>query len=148
MTATSYMLNLNEVRLLGAIAKIGDLKQTSYAIIELILDITQATKNNKTQRWENVTKQVAVTFFGKQAEEIASLDIGMSIFICAEVSTRFNQGQNGQAYANTGVYGKRYQVVSGITAPAPQQRSRSSQAQMPVQQPLINLDDFEDDIPF
>lgn len=132
-------LNFNEVRLMGTIDRMGDLKQPSYSLIEIILNVENLVRNTKTQKWENVSKKIAVVFFGKPAEEIALLHFGTEIYISGEVNTRFTV-RNGVEYANTSVQGKKYQVINRNASPS------SSKKEAPSSQ--VTIDDFDTDIPF
>lgn len=130
-------LNFNEVRLMGSIEKMGILKkQPTYSVLEIILNIRNLVKSSE-GRWENTDKKVAVTFFGKPAEDVAMLQENTSIFISGEAVTRFNKGRNGEEYANTSIVGKKFQVIVG-------QKAEES----PQVISAAKLAEFDDDIPF
>jgi hypothetical protein len=106
-------------------------------MIEIIINVKQSKKVKDS--WQNIDKKVAVTFFGKDAEYLATLSPGVELFIMAEVETRYKE-YNGKEYANTNITGKKYVEIG----------SKSEGKRIGHQsEKQIDLDNFEDsDIPF
>jgi single-stranded DNA-binding protein len=136
-------LNINEVRLMGTIEKIGDLKCTTYSMIDILINIKTLNKNSKTNTWENTEKKASVVFFGKPAESIALLSVGTDIFVMGEVNTRINISKSGMEYSNTSIIAKKYQIISNNSI----SNAHNSIASKPIVN-TISIDDFDDSIPF
>lgn len=130
-------LNFSEVRIMGVIDSIGEVKQIgTLSLIEVMLSFTQGAKG-KDNKWANVTKQVSVTFFGKSVEDVTAWAPGMMIYIVGEVSSRTKE-HLGKVYCNTTVIAKKFQIISGSGV--------NKKAALVSQK--LPLDDFNDDIPF
>jgi len=130
------MISINKVIIVGQLIKILPKKETSKMMVQEIEIETEDTFFDRKKNSNSTKKEkVKVTFFGKSAEEASSIPLWSLVSVEGKVRSSTFKTQKGVDFDTTTVSGSKIGFISSKTV------SENEAAQ-------VDLDDFNDDIPF
>lgn len=165
------MADINQVVLVGRLTRDAELKYTNSgaAICKFSLAINRRRKNG--EEWVDEANFFDITLFGRQGESLSRyLQKGKQVAVQGELRQE-RWEQDGQSRSKVGIYANNIQLLGGNASGGGQsnfqersynnqpanngggyQQSNNqggySQPQQPVHQSPVQMDDFDDEIPF